>query len=219
VAPQIAAFGPGLHPVALDLPGYGARPAVGTMDFEALAAIRDDQAVDLERPRRGSPAWGMIAQPRCAAAPTAARGAVGTSPPSAFQGEFQKSSSPTAWGRWRRARPCRAWFRSSADIAGPRCERSCALIDTMAATPASTYRAAIRCIVTFDRRQSPEHRRARPLSRGRARPQCRPHDGADGRKGHGARCVCLPGAGLPNVMAAFNAAFSSPPDTQSAARA
>ena len=38
-APQIAAFkAAGLHPVALDLPGYGARPAVDTMDFEALAA-------------------------------------------------------------------------------------------------------------------------------------------------------------------------------------
>src|SRR5258707_12520071 len=32
--PQIAAFkAAGLHPVALDLPGYGARPAGGTMDF------------------------------------------------------------------------------------------------------------------------------------------------------------------------------------------
>ena len=39
-APQIAAFkGAGLHPVALDLPGYGARPAVDKMDFEELAAI------------------------------------------------------------------------------------------------------------------------------------------------------------------------------------
>src|SRR4249919_3146913 len=63
-APQIAAFkGAGLHPVALDLPGYGARPAVDKMDFEELAAdleVTIDR-LGLERPALvGHSMGGMI---------------------------------------------------------------------------------------------------------------------------------------------------------------
>ena len=65
-APQIAAFkAAGLHPVALDLPGYGARPAVDTMDFEALAADLEAtiERLGLERPALvGHSMGGMIAQ-------------------------------------------------------------------------------------------------------------------------------------------------------------
>ena len=59
-APQIVAFkAAGLHPVALDLPGYGARPAVDTMDFEALAA---DLEATIERLglEPGKPVYAVI---------------------------------------------------------------------------------------------------------------------------------------------------------------
>ena len=47
-APQLASFAAaGFNPVALDLPGYGARPAVTQMTFEALAA--DVEAAIAER--------------------------------------------------------------------------------------------------------------------------------------------------------------------------
>src|SRR6185312_6454000 len=65
-APQIAAFkAAGLHPVALDLPGYGSRPAVDSMDFEALAADLEAtiERLGLDRPAVvGHSIGGMIAQ-------------------------------------------------------------------------------------------------------------------------------------------------------------
>jgi hypothetical protein len=53
-------------------------------------------------------------------------------------------------------------------------------IDTMAATPASTYRAAIKCLVTFDERANLPNIGVPVLSRGRARPRAARHDGAYG---------------------------------------
>ena len=65
-APQIASFrAAGYRPLALDLPGYGARPAVAMMDFESLAA---DVETAIERHGGGRPMLvghsmgGMIAQ-------------------------------------------------------------------------------------------------------------------------------------------------------------
>src|SRR6476619_4118526 len=96
-ASQIAAFkGAGLHPVALDLPGYGARPAVDKMDFEELAADLEAaiERLGLDRPALvGHSMGGMIAQTAMRRRPTGYCAAVlvGTSP--AFgdsRGAFQK---------------------------------------------------------------------------------------------------------------------------------
>src|ERR1700681_1188979 len=65
-APQIESFrAAGFRPLALDLPGYGARPAVAAMGFDSLAA---DVEAAIER-AGGGPAillghsmGGMIAQ-------------------------------------------------------------------------------------------------------------------------------------------------------------
>src|SRR5690349_12955144 len=95
-APQVASFAAaGFRPVALDLPGYGARPAVDSMDFEALAADLETTVARLQLDRPilvGHSMGGMIAQTALRRRPDGYRAAVlvGTSP--AFgnpQGDFQ----------------------------------------------------------------------------------------------------------------------------------
>jgi len=234
-APQTAAFkAAGLHPVALDLPGYGARPAVDSMDFEALAVDLEAtiERLGLERPALvGHSMGGMIAQTAMRRRPDGYRAAVlvGTSP--AFgdsRGEFQKKFIADRLGPLDAGATMRELAASIVDgIMGPNPDAGgrALAIDTMGATPAPTYRAAIRCIVTFDERANlpnigvpvlclvGEHDRNAP-------PAMMERMAA---KIHGARYVCLPGAGhLPNVEtpAAFNAAvLALLLDTQSAARA
>jgi 3-oxoadipate enol-lactonase len=233
--PQIAAFtAAGLHPVALDLPGYGARPAVETMDFEALAADLETtiDRLGLERPALvGHSMGGMIAQTAMRRRPDGYRAAVlvGTSP--AFgdaRGEFQKKFIADRLGPLEVGATMRELAASIIDsIMGPDPDASgrALAIDTMAATPASTYRAAIRCIVTFDERANlpnigvpvlclagQHDRNAPPVMMERM-----------AAKIPGARYVCLSGAGhLPNLEtpAAFNAAvLDLLLGTQSAVRA
>ena len=204
------------------------------MDFEALAADLEAtiERLGLERPALvGHSMGGMIAQTAMRRRPDGYRAAVlvGTSP--AFgdsRGEFQKKFIADRLGPLEAGATMPELAASIVDgIMGPNPDASgrALAIDTMAATPASTYRAAIRCIVTFDERANlpnigvpvlclvGEHDRNAPP----------PMMERMAAKIHGARYVCLPGAGhLPNVEtpAAFNAAvLALLLDTQSAARA
>ena len=220
-APQIAAFrAAGFHPVALDLPGYGARPAVDTMDFEALAVDLEAtiERLGLERPALvGHSMGGMIAQTAMRRRPDryCAAVLVGTSP--AFgdaKGEFQQRFIADRLGPLDAGATMPELAASIVDgIVGPNPDASgrSLAIETMAATPASTYRAAIKCLVTFDERANlpnigvpvlclaGEHdRNAPPAMMERMAAKIR-----------GARYVCLPGIGhLPNLEApaAFNTA-------------
>jgi 3-oxoadipate enol-lactonase len=220
-ASQIAAFkGAGLHPVALDLPGYGARPAVDKMDFEELAADLEAtiDLLGLERPALvGHSMGGMVAQTAMRRRPDGYCAAVlvGTSP--AFgdaKGEFQQRFIADRLGPLDAGATMPELAISIVDgIMGPNPDASgrSLAIDTMAATPASTYRAAIKCLVTFDERANlpnigvpvlclaGEHdRNAPPAMMERMAAKIR-----------GARYVCLPGVGhLPNLEApaAFNTA-------------
>ena len=233
-APQLAAFkAAGLHPVALDLPGYGARPAVDKMDFEALAADLEAaiERLGLDRPALvGHSMGGMIAQTAMRRRPTGYRAAVlvGTSP--AFgdaKGEFQRKFVADRLGPLDAGATMPELAASIVDgIMGPSPDASgrSLAIDTMAATPASTYRAAIRCLVTFDERANlpnigvpvlclaGEHDRNAPP----------PMMERMAAKIRGARYVCLPGVGhLPNLEAPapFNAAvLALLLDARSAAR-
>ena len=234
-APQIAAFkGACLHPVALDLPGYGARPAVDKMDFEELAAnleVTIDR-LGLERPALvGHSMGGMLAQTAMRRRPDGYRAAVlvGTSP--AFgdaKGEFQQRFIADRLGPLDAGATMPELAAAIVDgIIGPSPDaggRSLA-IETMASTPASTYRAAVRCLVTFDERANLPNIRVPVLCLAGEHDRNAPPPMMErmAAKIPGARYVCLPGVGhLPNLEApaAFNAAvLALLVDSPSAARA
>lgn len=213
-APQCETFGKaGFNPVALDLPGYGARPPVESMTFEELAA--DVEAMiaqrQLQRPVLvGHSMGGMIAQTLLRRRPDGYSAAVliGTSP--AFgnpEGDFQKQFvaarlAPLESGK--------SMPELAAEIVdgmigpAPDPEGRALAIDLMGATPASTYRAAVLCLVTFDERASLPNIRCPVLclvgEHDRNAPPAMMQRMA--AKIPGAEYVCLPDVGhLPNLEA------------------
>jgi len=219
--PQLESFkAAGLHPLAIDLPGYGGRTLVGQLDFEGLAY--DVEAtlahLGLDRPVLiGHSMGGMVVQTALRRRPDGYRAAVlcNTSPAFGNQaGDFQKKFVADRLGPLDAGATMTdlassmigGLMGSNADPAGRKLA-----IEVMAATPASTYRAAVHCLVTFDERANladirvpvlciaGEHDRAAPaavMERMAA-------------KIPGVRYKCLAGAGhLPNLEApaAFDAA-------------
>lgn len=203
----------GFHPVPLDLPGYGARPPVEGMSFEDLAADVE-AAIDRQKLQRpilvGHSMGGMIAQTLLRRRPDGYRATVliGTSP--AFgnpEGAFQKQFVAA------RLAPLESG-KTMPELAGeivdgmmgpaPDAKGRALAIDLMGATPVSTYRAAVLCLVQFDERASlgaircpvlclvGEHDRNAPP----------PMMQRMAEKIPGAQYVCLPGVGhLPNLEA------------------
>ena len=162
--PQVASFtAAGYAPVALDLPGYGARPPVDHMDFNMLAADVEAtvDARKLEQPVIvGHSLGGMIAQTCLRRRPNGYRAAVlsGTSP--AFgnpDGDFQKKFVADRLG------PLDAGG-TMADMAAGIADQLMArgadpgyralLVEVMGAISPRTYRAAVQCLVGFDERAS-----------------------------------------------------------------
>jgi 3-oxoadipate enol-lactonase len=212
--PQLESFAAaGFRPVALDLPGYGARPPATHMDFAELAADLEAGIAEraLDRPVLvGHSMGGMIAQTALRRRPDGYRAAVLCCTSPAFgdpTGEFQKKFvadrlAPLDNGATMpslAASIVDAIMAPSADPAG----RALA-VATMAATPASTYRAAVHCLVTFDERANlpsisipvlclaGEHDRNAPAKMMERMAAKIP----------GARYVCLAGLGhLPNLEA------------------
>lgn len=212
--PQLASFATaGLRPVALDLPGYGARPPVTHMDFEELAADLEAAvaARALDRPALvGHSLGGMIAQTALRRRPHGYRAAVLCCTSPAFgdpTGEFQKKFVAD------RLRPLDAGATMAA-LAAPSIDRimgpspdpagRALAIATMAATPESTYRAAVRCLVGFDERANLPSIRVPVLC---LAGECDPNAPAAmmqrmATRIPGARYVCLAGVGhLPNLEA------------------
>lgn len=165
--PQLAGFrAAGYEPIALDLPGYGARPLVDSMTFDMLA--NDVEAAigarNLDRPVIvGHSLGGMIAQTCLRRRPDGYRAAVlsGTSP--AFgnpSGDFQKKFVAD------RLAPLEAGG-SMADMAagvadqlmGPNADpqNRALLIEVMGSISPRTYRAAVECLVGFDERANLVH--------------------------------------------------------------
>jgi 3-oxoadipate enol-lactonase len=166
-APQIASFtAAGYHPVALDLLGYGGRAPVDAMTFDALAedveAAIEQSALD--RPVLvGHSMGGMVAQTLLRRRPDGYRAAVLSCTSPAFgnpAGDFQKKFvadrlAPLDAGKtMAEAAPGAAdgIMAPNADPAG-----RALFIEGYAAVPERTYRAAVKCLVTFDERANLPH--------------------------------------------------------------
>jgi 3-oxoadipate enol-lactonase len=211
----------GFAPVAVDLPGYGGRPPVEALDFEGLAA--DVEATiagrGLQRPVLiGHSMGGMVAQTMLRRRPEGYRAAVLACTSPAFgnaDGEFQRKFVADRIG------PLDAG-KSMADLApglvarmmGPAAGAAgkAYAIEVMGAVPPATYRAAVRCLVTFDERASLASIRAPVLCLAGEADQTAPAQVMERMAARipGARFASLPGAGhLPNLEtpAAFDAAI------------
>jgi len=161
-APQMASFArAGYQPVALDLIGYGRREPVEALSFEALAedvefAISES---GLEQPVLvGHSMGGMVVQTLLRRQRGDYRAAVLSCTSPAFgnpAGDFQKKFvadrlAPLDAGKsMADAAPGAAdnVMAPNADPAG-----RALFIEQYAAVPEATYRAAVKCLVTFDER-------------------------------------------------------------------
>lgn len=221
-APQIASFASaGYHPVALDLPGYGGRTPVDAMSFDTIAGDVENaiSASALERPVLvGHSMGGMVVQSLLRRRPDGYAAAVLSCTSPAFgnpTGDFQKKFvadrlAPLDAGQsMADAAPnaARTIMSPSADPAG-----RALFIEQYGLVPEATYRAAVKCLVTFDERANlaaikvpvlclaAEHDRNAPA----------PVLEKMASKIPGAHYVCLAGLGhMPNLEApgAFDAAI------------
>jgi len=161
-APQMASFAAaGYHPIALDLMGYGTREPVEALSFEALAedvefAISES---GLERPVLvGHSMGGMVVQTMLRRARLDYAAAVLSCTSSAFgnpAGDFQTKFVAD------RLAPLNAG-RTMADVAPGAADNVMApnadpagralFIEQYGKVPEATYRAAVKCLVTFDER-------------------------------------------------------------------
>jgi 3-oxoadipate enol-lactonase len=161
-APQIASFAArGYQPVALDLLGYGGRPLVDAMTFDALAEDVEAsiQKSALEKPVLiGHSMGGMVVQTLLRRQPDRYRAAVLSCTSPAFgnpAGDFQKKFvadrlAPLDAGKTmaeNAAAAANGIMGPSPDPAG-----RALFIEGYAAVPERTYRAAVKCLVTFDER-------------------------------------------------------------------
>jgi pimeloyl-ACP methyl ester carboxylesterase len=159
-APQMASFASaGYQPVALDLPGYGGRAPVDVMSFEALAADVEASIGALDRPALlGHSMGGMVVQTLLRRKPHAYRAAVLSCTSPAFgnpSGDFQKQFVADRLAPLDAGKTMAENAAPAADgIMGPNPDPAgrALFIEQYAAVPEATYRAAVKCLVTFDAR-------------------------------------------------------------------
>ncbi|HWP15888.1 MAG TPA: alpha/beta hydrolase [Xanthobacteraceae bacterium] len=161
-APQIASFAArGYQPVALDLMGYGERTPTDTMTFDALAEDVEASIARnaLDRPVLvGHSMGGMVVQSLLRRRPEGYRAAVLSCTSPAFgnpAGDFQKKFvadrlAPLDAGKTM----ADAAPGAASGIMGPDPDPAgrALFIEGYAAVPERTYRAAVKCLVTFDER-------------------------------------------------------------------
>jgi len=160
-APQIASFAAaGYHPVALDLMGYGTREPVEAMSFEALAedvefAISESA---LERPVLvGHSMGGMVVQTMLRRAQLDYAAAVLSCTSPAFgnpSGDFQKKFVADRLAPLDAGKTMADAAPGAANVMGPNADPAgrALFIEQYAAVPEAAYRAAVKCLVTFDER-------------------------------------------------------------------
>jgi 3-oxoadipate enol-lactonase len=220
--PQREAFAAaGLHPVAVDLPGYGARSPVAEMDFEGLASDLEATVarLGLDRPVLiGHSMGGMVAQTALRRRPDGYRAVVLCCTSPAFgnrAGDFQKKFVAARLGPLDAGATMPALAASMVDgLMGPTPDPTgrAFAIEIMSATPVTTYRAAVQCLVAFDERANLSHIRVPILCLAGEHDRTAPASVMEriAAKIPGARYVCLAGVGhLPNLEApaAFDAAI------------
>src|ERR1044071_2918105 len=159
-APQVASFAAaGYQPIALDLPGYGERTPVEAMSFEALAEDVEFTISQngLEQPVLvGHSLGGMVAQTMLRRRPDDYAAAVLSCTSPAFgnpAGDFQKKFVPDRLAPLDEDYTMATLAPEAADdIMGPNADPAgrALFIENFAAVPEATYRAAVRCLVTFD---------------------------------------------------------------------
>ena len=204
----------GFAPLAVDLPGYGARPAVPAMDFDGLAADVE-AAIGARALRRpvlvGHSMGGMVAQTMLRRRPEGYAAAVLACTSAAFgsaDGEFQKKFVADRMGPLDAGKTMSDLAPAMVDrMIGPAADKAgrSHANAVMSAVPADTYRAAVRCLVTFDERANLAKIAVPVLC---LAGECDPNAPPAGvermaAKIPGSRYVCLPGVGhLPNLEAA-----------------
>jgi pimeloyl-ACP methyl ester carboxylesterase len=209
---QLQSFAPaGFRPVALDLPGYGAREPVTNMDFAGLAADLETTIAEraLDRPVLvGHSMGGMIVQTALRRRPDGYRAAVLCCTSPAFgnpAGDFQTKFVADRLAPLDAGATMPALAQSIVDqMVGPSPDPAgrALAIETMAATPASTYRAAVHCLVGFDERANLPNIRIPVLCLAGEHDRNAPAAmmARMAAKIPGARYLCLAGVGhLPNL--------------------
>jgi 3-oxoadipate enol-lactonase len=211
----------GFEPVALDLPGYGQRPPVTALDLELLAGDVE-AAIDrrkLDRPvLLGHSMGGMVTQTLLRRRPLGYCAAVLACTSPAFgkpDGDFQQKFVAARLGPLDAGKTMaelapalvQAMMAPNANPAG----RAHA-IEVMSLVPADTYRAAVRCLVTFDERANLPQIRVPVLCLACEKDLHAPAPVMERMAARiaGAQYVCLPALGhLPNLEApdTFDAAI------------
>jgi pimeloyl-ACP methyl ester carboxylesterase len=213
-APQIASFAnAGYQPVALDLPGYGAREPVEAMSFEALAedvefAITRNA---LEKPvLLGHSMGGMVVQTMLRRKPDAYAAAVLSCTSPAFgnpSGDFQKTFVAERLAPLDAGKTMAEIAPGAANgIMGPNADPAgrALFAEQYAEVPEATYRAAVKCLVTFDERANLANIKVPVLCLACEHDRQAPAPMVEkmASKIPGAQYVCLPGLGhMPNLEA------------------
>lgn len=149
--------------ISWNMPGYGGNPAAGEMSFagmaDALAALLDDLGLD-QAVICGLSMGGYLAQEFAARHPSRVRGLILMCTSASFGkpgGDFQTKFlaarlKPLDEGRT----PADIAPQLAAGMQGPEAGPEVAeqLVASMQRIPSDTYRAALNCLVTFDRRDS-----------------------------------------------------------------
>jgi pimeloyl-ACP methyl ester carboxylesterase len=147
--------------VVWNLPGYAGKPLDGPLDFPGLASAlaADLDALGIERAvLLGHSIGGMVVQELAATIPERVRALILSATTAAFgsrdgsfQSEFvQARLGPLDAGRTMAEMAAKAAPRLVGSAAAP--EAAPELMRLMSQVPEATFRAAIRCLVTFDRR-------------------------------------------------------------------
>ena len=221
-APQIASFASaGYQPVALDLPGYGDRMPVETMSFDALAEDVEFAIARsaLEKPVLvGHSMGGMVVQTMLRRRPDGYAAAVLSCTSPAFgnpAGDFQKKFVASRLAPLDAGRTMADTAPNAADsVMGPHPDPAgrVLFIEQYALVPAATYRAAVKCLVSFDERANLPAIKIPVLCLGAEHDRNAPASMVEkmASKVPGAQYVCFKGLGhMPNLEApaAFDAAI------------